>query len=97
KLIPGKFRYIDICLNHGNLFKNIENDKLLTRKNLVLNLYRSYTAISAGYRENTRRNIKRSMDAGCGISRDFDVEKVIGLALDQMKSFDKNAARNVES
>lgn len=94
--IPRKFRYIDICLNHGNLFENIESHNLITRKNLVLDLNKPYAQLSTAYRENTRRNIRKASEAGCRVSKDFDVEQVIRLALEQMRSFDKDAANNVE-
>src|ERR1700712_4741862 len=39
--IPAKFRYLDISLNHGNLYKmNVPG--LYERKNYILSLYDSY-------------------------------------------------------
>ncbi len=94
--IPRQFKYWDICLNHGNLFDKLEGYACKVRKNYVLDLSKPYHELSSVYRENTRRNIKKAKEAVCRVSKDFEVEQVIGLALGQMKSFDKDAARNVE-
>ncbi|RYF85836.1 MAG: GNAT family N-acetyltransferase [Chitinophagaceae bacterium] len=77
--IPKKFSYWDASLNHQNLFP-LENFSLYQRSNYTLSLNRSYEELHKNYRENIRRNIKKSKDYGCVPARDIDVNKIIGLA-----------------
>ena len=92
--IPSKFKYWDFYLNHGNVFA-LNNFSLYRRANYVLNLYRSYEDITGGYRENIIRNIKKAEQAGCTASKDFDEEKVIELAIEQMNTYSKESKGNV--
>src|SRR5690606_17806174 len=93
--IPRKFRYWDIYLNHGNLYA-IDGFDLYQRKNYVLDLDKPYESIYSSYRENIRRNIRKAEQLGCKPVMDFDVERLINLAIEQMRSFDRKAAANVE-
>ncbi len=93
--IPRKFRYWDIYLNHGNLYA-IDGFNLYQRKNYVLDLDKPYESIYCSYRENIRRNIRKAEQLGCKPVMDFDVERLINLAIEQMRSFDRKAAANVE-
>ena len=93
--IPDYFKYGDIYLNHANVYV-IPGKDLYLRSNYVLSLKEEYTILSSNYRENIRRNIKRSEDAGCKASKDFNVEQVIELALEQMKTQKSESSRNVE-
>ena len=92
--IPSKFKYWDFYLNHGNVFA-LNNFSLYRRANYVLNLYRSYEDITGGYRENIIRNIKKAEQAGCTAAKDFDEEKVIELAIEQMNTYSKESKGNV--
>jgi hypothetical protein len=92
--IPASYKLIEISLNSGNIFSQPSGFSI-HRSNYVLNLNKSYETLYNNYRENIRRNIKRSKQLGCTVQKDFDVEKVIALALEQMKSYKKEASENV--
>ena len=77
--VPRKFRHWDVSLNHQNLFP-LENFSLYQRSNYTLSLNRSYEELYKNYRENIRRNIKKSRDYGCVPARDIDINNIIGLA-----------------
>jgi hypothetical protein len=79
KAIPNKFRLWDISLNQGNLFP-VEGFDLYERTNFILDLHPSYEALYTSYRENIRRNIKKSVDAGCTTDKGFSPSQVISLA-----------------
>jgi lipid II:glycine glycyltransferase (peptidoglycan interpeptide bridge formation enzyme) len=93
--IPSKFKYINIPLNRGHI-SSIPSDYSLLRLNHLLDLNKSYEQIYSSYNENTQRNIKKAMQAGCTVQKDFSVEKVIELAVEQMKSHDKEITENIE-
>jgi Acetyltransferase (GNAT) domain len=86
--IPKKFRYIDISLNHGNLFTT-EGFNLFERSNFTLQLSSPYEAVYGNYRDNIRRNIKKCAQQGCTVKKDFDVAEVIAIASIQAGSFTK--------
>ncbi len=93
--IPKTFLYWDIYLNYNNVFA-LENFKLYQRSNYILNLNKPYEDIYASYRENIRRNIKKAEQAGCVVQKDFNLEKVIELALQQLKTFSKEPGENID-
>jgi hypothetical protein len=93
--IPAKFRYWDFYLNHGNVFP-LKRFDLHERSNFVLNLNKSYEELYGSYRENIQRNIKRAQQTGCRGTKDFEVDKVIELAVEQMRSYSNESANNVE-
>jgi len=92
--VPAKFKYWDFYLNHGNVFM-LNKFSLYQRSNYVLNLHRPYEEINKGYRENIVRNIKKAEQTGCRTGKDFDEEKVITLAIQQMRSYSKESKENV--
>lgn len=94
KAIPLHFRYWDIYLNHKNVFP-LESFDLYRRNNYVLHLNQPYRTLYNAYRENIQRNIRRAEQAGCRTIKDFEVEKVIDLALAQMRSYTKESSENV--
>lgn len=93
--IPKKFRYWDFYLNHHNVFA-LNDHSLYQRKNYVLNLKKSYEEIYSAYRENIQRNIKKADQVGCRPIKNFEAEKVIALAVEQMRTYTKESADNVE-
>lgn len=93
--IPPKFRYWDIYLNHGNVF-SIKKYPLYQRSNYVLDLHKPYTDIYNNYRENIQRNIRRAEQAGCKPVKDFEADKVIKLAVEQMQTYTKESSDNVD-
>jgi len=92
--VPSKFKYWDFYLNHKNVFTLKEFD-LYPRSNYILDLNRSYEEIYKGYRENITRNIKKAEQTGCSPGKDFDAEKVIDLAVQQMKTHSNESKENV--
>jgi Acetyltransferase (GNAT) domain len=93
--IPSKYQYLDFYLNHQNVFPS-KKFHLYQRSNYVLDLEKPYQDVYSGYRENIQRNIRRAEQTGCKPVKDFDAEKVIGLAVQQMKTYTKESAGNVD-
>ena len=94
KPIPAKFRYWDISLNHNNCFQ-LNDFMLHQRMNYVLNLNKPYEKLNDIYNENIQRNIRKAQQATCTIEKNFDVEKVIALAIGQMKKQSKETNENI--
>ena len=95
KSIPAKFKYWDIYLNQGNVF-TLKEFALHQRTNYTLALHRPYEELYRSYRENIQRNIRSSAKAGCILQKDFNVERVIELALQQMRSYGEESTDNVD-
>lgn len=93
--IPRSFRFIDISLNSNNATGNLKGLSI-SRSNYVLDLSKPYDALYQNYRENIRRNIKKALQLGCVIQKGFDAEKVILLAMQQMKSQGNEEPDNIE-
>ncbi|HWR32693.1 MAG TPA: GNAT family N-acetyltransferase [Chitinophagaceae bacterium] len=92
--IPSKFRYIDISLNSGHI-SSVPSGYSILRINHILSLNKPYEELYKKYRENIQRNIKKAEQAGCKAEKGFDIEKIIVLAMQQMKSHSKESADNV--
>ena len=92
--VPTKFKYWDFYLNHKNVFA-LNKFNLYQRSNYVLDLNRPYGDIINGYRGNIIRNIKKAEQMNCSSQKDFDEEKVIGLAIQQMKTYTNESKENV--
>ncbi|HEX8314186.1 MAG TPA: GNAT family N-acetyltransferase [Flavisolibacter sp.] len=82
KAIPKKFRYFDFSLNQQNLF-SVPDFPLHQRSNYVLSLQLPYEELYKGYRENVRRNIRKSTGYGCTVTKGVDVNAIIALARQQ--------------
>lgn len=82
RAIPAKFRLAEISLNHGNAVTN--SSFIQERVNFVLPLSSSYDALYNGYRENIRRNVKKSLDFGCWYQKDIPFREVLELSHSQM-------------
>lgn len=95
RAIPSSFRFIEIPLNHYNL-DGAPPGLTIKRNNYVLDLQKPYELLNNQYNENTRRNIRKALQSGCRVKKDFDAEKVISLALAQMKMHGKRPAENAE-
>ena len=93
--IPPKFKYWDFYLNHYNAF-DLDDYKFYERSNYVLNLEKPYTDLQASYRETIRRNVRRAEQVGCYVRKEIDFEKVIELAIQQMKQHTKESGENVD-
>jgi len=94
KAIPSKFNYWDIYLNRGNVF-SLNDFTLYLRSNFVLDLERPYEELYSKFSSNIQRNIKKAAQAGCTIQKDFDEEKVIRLAVEQMRSHSNESKENI--
>lgn len=86
KTIPAKFKYWDIYFNPGNFFKLVDFD-LYERTNYVLNLGESYDNLYNAYRDNIKRNIKKSEQLQLKINKNIAVAEVIKLAKEQASGF----------
>jgi hypothetical protein len=93
--IPTSFRLIEINLNSGNI-SGIPTGFSIHRSNYVLNLDKPYEELYKAYRENIQRNIKKALQLGCTVQKSFAVEKVIELAVQQMKSQGNEEGKNIE-
>jgi hypothetical protein len=79
--IPEKYKLIDVKMNYGNVFGD---PQIPFHKNFVLSLNQPYDALYNGYRDNTRRNIKKARQLNCRYAIKIPVEEVIKLARKQM-------------
>jgi hypothetical protein len=86
--IPSKFRLREIPLNHENLFA-IEGYGLYERMNYVLNLDKDYESIQSHYRDQTRRNLRKSITAGCRSQSNIALDEVVRLAQSHGKEVKK--------
>lgn len=77
--VPKHFKLWNFSLNHKNLF-NVEGYSIYERSNFVLSLNAPYTALYKGYRENVRRNVKKTITYGCRAVTDVSIDKIIALA-----------------
>jgi len=93
--IPASFRFIDILLNSNN-FSADPNTVQSQKNNYILALNKPYGELYQQYRENIQRNIKKAGQLGCTVQKDIDAEKVIGLAVAQMKSQGHSVTENIE-
>ena len=92
--IPTSFRLIEISLNSGNIFSVPTSS--IHRSNYILDLNKPYEELYKKYKENIQRNIKKAIQLGCTVQKGFNVEKVIELALQQMKGYSKEAGENAD-
>jgi Acetyltransferase (GNAT) domain len=86
KAIPAKFKYRDIYFNPGNLFQ-LKDFDLYQRMNYVLNLNDNYEDLYAAFRENIKRNIKKSEQFRLIINKNIAIAEVITLAREQAGKF----------
>jgi Acetyltransferase (GNAT) domain len=92
--IPSSFRLIEISLNSGNP-EGADTGIISERSNFVLDMNRPYDDLYNNYRENIQRNIRKAVNLGCVAEIDFDVERVIKLAVGQMEIYSKESSKNV--
>lgn len=95
RAIPLSFRLVELSLNSGNI-TSVPTGFSIHRNNYVLELNKPYDQLYKNYRENIQRNTRKALQLGCTVTKDFDAEKVIALALQQMNSYGKESADNVE-
>lgn len=86
--IPSKFKYWDFYLNHANHFKLADFD-LYERMNYVLDLNHSYDELYKNYRDNIKRNIKKSTQLSCKVKKYIPADDVITLAKQQLDAISR--------
>ena len=84
--IPSHFRLWDIYLNHNN-YPGDAAEGWYERSNFVLSLTADYETLYAGFRDNIKRNIKKSVQLQCAVIRDIDIKQVIELSKTQATAF----------
>ncbi|HEY8896285.1 MAG TPA: GNAT family N-acetyltransferase, partial [Niastella sp.] len=80
--IPAKYKLTDIKVNYGNVFGVIQDSSKL-HKNFVLPLNQPYDVLYNGYRENTKRNIRKAVQLNNRYANNIPVEEVVRLACKQ--------------
>lgn len=97
--IPEKFKLIEIALNHGNIFSERTGFPII-RNNYILSLNKDYQSLYSSYKENIRRNIKKSQQIGCTVKKDIPVADVVALskpAMQQLSNMKEDDYKNFES
>jgi hypothetical protein len=74
--IPEKYKFIEINLNCANTVE-ANGFKTSEKRNLILNLNRTYTEIQQDYSENLRRNLKKARSANLHIHTHIKPEKLV--------------------
>ena len=78
KSIPRKYRLVEIRLNENNpLPKDAKGVEW--HRNHLLNLNKDYSLLSNDYHENTKRNLKKSLNFGLVLVCDTDIQEIISL------------------
>ena len=88
--VPKKFRLWEFPLNSGNAIGS-EDDGFYMRKNYVLALHHQYEALNKNYRDNIRRNIKKSLQYGNTATPGITIDAVKQLALSFNTGISKEA------
>lgn len=78
KSIPRKYRLVEIRLNENNpLPKDAKGVEW--HRNHLLDLNKEYSLLSNDYHENTKRNLKKSLNYGLTLVCDADIQEIISL------------------
>jgi hypothetical protein len=85
--IPTRYKLIEISLNFGNMLSS--SLMFSARDNYILSLDSSYDTLYKSYRENIRRNIKKSNQLEARYEKDISIAPVIDLSKQQMQTFSK--------
>lgn len=86
KAIPAKFRYWDIYLNKSNRF-TLTDFTLYERMNFVLRLDDKYENLYHYFKDNIKRNIKKTVQLNGSVKRNIPLTEIIILAQDQALKF----------
>ena len=76
--IPQKYRLVEIRLNEGNPIETSDKGVSIHRNHL-LNLNENYELLLSQYHENTKRNLKKSLNSGLRLVKAVPMEQVITL------------------
>ena len=78
KAIPNRYRLVEIRLNEQNALpascKGVEQ-----HRNYLLNLNNCYELLSSQYHENTKRNLKKSLNYSLRLVKDIPIQNTIEL------------------
>ena len=91
--VPKKFKLWDLSFNQQNLFP-VDGYPLYERSNFVLPLNKPYDDLYKAYRENIRRNVKKSLGYGSRVKTDVFIDEIIALAKLQAQ---KNTEKDFEN
>lgn len=80
--IPSKFKLWEFPFNQKNLFQ-LNNFNLVERINYVLSLNQPYEDLYRSFRDNIKRNIKKSIQYGCSPANGVEIDAIINLAKQQ--------------
>jgi hypothetical protein len=94
--VPKKLRYWDFSLNHQNLFAT-KSFPLYERSNFVLSLNQAYESLYKNYRDNIKRNIKKSIEYGCTLKKDVAIDDIIELTKLQANDVSQNEFDNFKT
>ena len=94
--IPENYRYWDISLNAGNFFE-LKGYTLYQRMNYVLPLHNDYDLIYSKFRENIKRNIKKSEQAGNLVKKNIHIDEAVALAKKQSLQFSSITQQDFEN
>lgn len=93
--IPGHFRLIEYPLNRGNL-PAPAGFGVYMRMNYVLDLSAGYEELQKNYRDQTKRNIRKSEKYGCVLKKKVSVREVLSLAMSNASGIDPGDVNNFE-
>ena len=96
KAIPPKFKLWEFSLNHHNLFQ-LQSFNLFERLNYVLPLNQPYDVLYKNYRDNVKRNIKKSIQYGGYVKTGIDINDIIELAKQQPNSASEREFENFKT
>jgi hypothetical protein len=96
KAIPSKFKLWEIPFNHHNLF-SLNDFELYERVNYVLPLINNYEELYNHYRDNIKRNIKRSIQYGCRVQTDIAIDSIIRLTKQQPNTATEKELENFKT
>jgi hypothetical protein len=84
--IPSKFKFWDIYLNRGNVFK-VSGYGLHLRSNYVLDLDKPFEKLAASFNSKHQASIKRAKKEGCIAKKDIPLADVLALAKKQSEKY----------
>lgn len=76
--IPNRYWLVEIWLNEQNVLPE-DTKGIELHRNYLLDLNNNYDLLLSQYHENTRRNLKKSLNNGLRLVKDVSVETVIEL------------------
>jgi len=74
--IPSEYQFIEMNLNYAN-YADAEDFKITERRNLVLDLNKTYTDIETEFSDNLKRNLKKAQKANLHIHTHIKPETLV--------------------